>query len=345
MHYFQNLFLFNKSQDSFLRPLGSGLSIAVPIILSFFLKDIRVASLGILGSFAYLSFQKKSVSYNINAISLHGFLLFTSFSLGLYTVSIPWIIPFSLSIIFFSSFVLTKIYHIPKPNYSFIIMLFAMGISMPATNQIFDISFYLFFGIGGALFSGIFISLLEKLPLKIKKTTYEQLSFKDKYYITIYEFPDLFIKAINFSTILFCSAYIAYLLKDYNGQWVLISASSVLAGEDTQKIKERSLQRIIGTIIGLIIGSILLTFDLPTVVQLLLLIPLNIGVEYFMSRNYAIANIFINPQVILLVNLVSPIANYTVIYSRFINLIIGVCLSMSLILLSDYSIKIFKKNF
>ncbi|MDU5512009.1 FUSC family protein [Enterococcus gilvus] len=345
MSHFQSLFLFNKSKDTFFRPLGSGLSIAIPILLSFFLKDIQVASLGVMGSFAYLSFQRRSVLYNVQAICVHGILLFLSFSLGLYAASISWAIPLIISVISFTAFILTKMYQIPKPSYSFIIMLFATGITLPETHHVVQTSYYLLFGIVGAIISGLLVSFIERLPLKTSVNPHERLSFKDKYYVTIYEFPDLFIKAINFSTILFLTAYISYLLRDYSGQWILISASSVLAGEYTQKIKERSLHRIIGTILGLMVGFLLIALDFPNFVNLILLIPLNIGVEYFMSRNYAVANVFINPQVLLLVSLVSTTDKYNFVYYRFISLIIGVSLTIVLVLIFDYSLKIFRRDY
>lgn len=345
MSHFQSLFLFNESKDTFFRPLGSGLSIAIPVILSFFLKDIQIASLGVLGSFAYLSFQRRSVLYNVQAICVHGILLFLSFSLGMYAASISWAIPLIISFISFVAFLITKIYRISKPSYSFIIMLFATGITLPETHYVVQTSYYLLYGIIGAITSGLLVSFIEGLPLKTKIEPYERLSFKDKYYVTIYEFPDVFIKAINFSTILFLAAYLSYLLRDYNGHWILISASSVLAGENTQKIKERSLHRVIGTILGLMVGFLLITLDFPNVVKLILLIPLNVGVEYFMSRNYAVANVFINPLVLLLVSLVSTTNRYNFVYYRFFNLIIGVSLTIALVLIFDYSLKIFKRNY
>ena len=345
MTHLKELFIFNRSQDSFLRPLGSGMSMGVPVLLAFLLKDMQVATLGVMGSFAYLSFQKKSLLYNMKAISIHGILLVLSFTLGVYSVMVPSTIPFVISMISFAGFIITKIYRIPKPDYFFIIMLFATGVALPSGDHVFATSAYLFFGVGGALFSGLVISVLEKLPLRQPKAAYANLSLPDKYYVTIYHHPDVILKALHFSMILFCAAYISYLLRDYNGHWILISTSSVLAGEYPEKIKERSYQRVLGSVIGLTLGFILISLDLPTTAKLCLLIPLNIGVEYFMSRNYAVANIFTNPQVLLLVSLMHVDGGYTIIYHRLFNLIIGVCITISFILLTEYSIKTLNRRY
>jgi uncharacterized membrane protein YgaE (UPF0421/DUF939 family) len=93
------------------------------------------------------------------------------------------------------------------------------------------------------------------------------------------------------------------------------------------------------------VGFLLIALDFPNFVNLILLIPLNIGVEYFMSRNYAVANVFINPQVLLLVSLVSTTDKYNFVYYRFISLIIGVSLTIVLVLIFDYSLKIFRRDY
>lgn len=339
--------LFNSklSKDSFFRPLGAGIAMAIPLICSLFLHDSKIASIGVMGSFSYLAFQYSSISYNVRAISLHGLALLLALSLGLYSALAPWSIPFTISAISFLAFILTKLYHIPKPDYFFVIMLYATGTNLPATHGVLVTSSYLFYGIAGALISGLFVSLVEKLPITIPKEVYARLRIHDKYYTTIYKEPMTILKAMHFSMILFCSAYISQLLMHHNGYWILISSAAVLSGEHMDKIKERSIQRVIGGVIGLLLGSMIISLDLPLTINFTVLIMLNIATEYFMPRNYAVANFFINPQVLLLGTLVAGNVSFNLVPYRFSGILIGSTIAVILMLIADYAVNTLNKKY
>jgi len=88
------------------------------------------AQYGVIESFAYLSYQHISLTYNIKTISIQGIILTISFTLGVFINHNIWILPFIIAIITAFGYLTTKIYKIPKPGYFFIIMVFAMRISI-----------------------------------------------------------------------------------------------------------------------------------------------------------------------------------------------------------------------
>ncbi|WP_373279875.1 FUSC family protein [Lactococcus fujiensis] len=73
-----------------------------------------------------------------------------------------------------------------------------------------------------------------------------------------------------------------------------MSSAAVLSGEELKIIKTRYHGRIVGSIVGLLIGAGLTLLNLSIVEIVLVLMLLNILVEYFMPRNYALANFFTN---------------------------------------------------
>ena len=327
--------------NKFLRPLGSGLAMAVPLVMGILTRDLRICSVGAMGAFSYLAFQHRSVTYNLKAIMLHGLALLLAFVLGASTAMIPWSAPFIISILSFVAFIASKVFRIPKPDYFFVIMLYATGYNFQAASftGILQHSTYLLYGIAGSLLSGCLVSLLEKLPYRVMKEDFQLLSVRDKYRLMLMEHPNTLLKALHFSMVLFIATYIAYLLRDSNGYWVLISAAAVLAGEHMDRIKDRTVGRVLGGIVGLLMGFLLMSLGLPLVVKALILVILNVLTELYMPTNYMVANFFTNPQVLLLMTISSNFTSLTLIPMRFSGTLIGSLLALVLIFVMERSLQ------
>ncbi|MGX4687123.1 FUSC family protein [Vagococcus sp. JNUCC 83] len=345
MTYLKNIFVTKKIDDSFLRPLGAGLSMFITLLIAVILNDTKIATIGIMGAFSYLYFQYTSVKQNMVYIAYHGVSLYLAFTIGIYASTYPAIIPFLISIISFLCFLAAKLFNVPKPDYFFILMLFATGTNLKATSHILQTSNYLLYGIISALISGGIVSLLLKLPIKKISTLDPKLSLQDRYYIMIYNDSDIILKAIHFSSIIFCSSYLATLFNEQNGYWILITSVAILSGEKIEAIRIRSHQRVIGSIIGLALGIFLLNLDLSRIWVYLIIVILNVCVVYFVPRNYAIANFFTNPQILLLSSLNTTSVNISLIPYRLFSTIIGVGIVLILMYLFDYGLTISKRTF
>jgi len=345
MSYLKNLFTQKQIDDSFLRPLGAGLAMFITLLFAITLNDTKIATIGIMGAFAYLYFQYTSVCKNLVYIACHGISLYVAFTIGIYAGLYPVIIPFLISFISFFCFLLTKLFNVPKPDYFFILMLFATGTNLTNVGNILYTSHYLFYGILGALLSGGIISVLLKLPFKSTNLSRPSLSLTDQYYIMIYKDSDIILKAIHFSSVIFCSSYVATLFNEQNGYWILITSVAILGGEKIDEIRIRSHQRMIGSIIGLILGIVLINLSLSQIAIYLIIVLLNILVVFFVPRNYAIANFFTNPQILLLSSLNSTHVNLSIIPYRLFSTIIGIGIVLILMILFDYGLAISKKNY
>jgi hypothetical protein len=160
-----------KDKRKVLRPLGSGFAMAVPLFIGILVQDPLISSVGAMGAFSYLAFQHRSLFYNLRAILTHGAALLLAFILGAGTALIPWSAPFIIGALSFSAFLLSKVMRIPKPDYFFVLMLYATGFNFHAAHlgEILHHSSYLLYGIAGSLLAGLVISLAEQLPLKEEK--------------------------------------------------------------------------------------------------------------------------------------------------------------------------------
>ncbi|SJZ68633.1 Fusaric acid resistance protein-like [Pilibacter termitis] len=340
------LFKQNKVQDSVLRPIGAGLSVLYPLGVGLLFHNLHIAQFGILGAFSFLAFQRISIAYNLKAISIHGICILLSFILGMLSVKAFWIFPFLIAITSFFGFMVVKIYRIPKPAHFFVLMLLATGgnTHLISTN-IFYVASCLIIGILSSIFNGLLISLLENLPLRHEKSSHQRLYWRDKLYVTIDERPKILLDALHFSFILFVAGYVAYLLKENFGHWVLISCAAVLAGEEIEVIKRRYLGRIVGSMIGLFLGVVLISLKLPTIALMFIIILLNILIEYFMPRNYTIANFFTNPLVLLLSLLTSNQSASELVLGRFTGVILGSVIAFLLISMMHKALRLSKMEY
>lgn len=227
MTYLKNIFIQKKIDDSFLRPLGAGFAMFITLLFAVILDDTKIATIGIMGAFSYLYFQYTSVYQNIRFIFFHGISLYISFTIGIYAGFHSETIPFLISILSFFCFLVTKLFNVPKPDYFFILMLFATGTNLSDIQHIFTTSNYLLFGIFGALISGGVISFLLKLPLKNSTKNEPSLTLKDNYYVMIYRDPDIILKAIHFSSIIFCS--VQHMCQLYSMNKMVTGFSSYLS--------------------------------------------------------------------------------------------------------------------
>lgn len=334
------LLSYKQHHDSILRPIGAGLSILYPLMIGLLCHNLAISQFGILGAFSYLAYQRISLVYNLKATAYHGVSLIAAFSLGIFVAKGIFLLPFVIALLNIIGFLIIKIYDIPKPGHFFVIMVFATAtnVHLPLSD-LPKIIVYLGIGVLSGMLNATLLSCIEKLPWQGQQTAFQKLSFKDKYYVMIYKRPRILIDAINFTFILFIAGYIAYLLRDNFGYWVLISSAAVLSGEEIDIIKHRYLGRIVGSIVGLLIGTILVSLPLSMLAVIFLLLFLNILVEYFMPRNYALANIFTNPLVLLL-SLLTHQQNHTaLILGRLNGVIIGSLLVAVFISMMHYALR------
>lgn len=337
----KDIFKTKKVNDTIMRPLGAGLSILYPLLIGLIFHNMVLAQFAVLGAFSFLAFQKKDIYYNLKATLLHGGSLIISFILGVLVAKYIFLLPFFIALLSIIGFLIVKIYNIPKPSHFFVLMLFATGTNislMPV--EIPKIALYVSIGVLSGIVNAMVISYTMRLPWNTPKTRFQKLSLKDKYYVLLYRKPKVWIDTIHFAFILFIAGYIAYLLREDFGYWILISSAAVLSGEEVEIIKHRYRGRIIGGIIGILIGVCLMTLHLSIIEIILVLLVLNILVEYFMPRNYAIANFFTNPLVMLLSLLTSVKSPSFLVLTRLNGAILGSLLAAFLISIMHYALRI-----
>lgn len=313
--------MIRQAQASPLRLIGAGLSLAIPLLTGFFLHNMMIGTFGALGSFVFLYYQPMPLMQVLKRLTITGCFFLLSFSLGILSTFVPWTIPFTIALVSFAGRLTYRLYHITKPGAFFIIMVTAMATSTRLTAvEILPVLFSLLFGILCSVGLAVLVNYLTFYDrIFTLQDTEPQLTFLERLLLD----PASILESLHYAIILFFASYISQSLNLGNSYWMTISCVAVLQGDNLRAIMQRNIQRIAGTIVGLILAAIVLNLPLSILQTILLLFVLNIVIEFFMPRNYAIANFFTTPVSLLLSNLSHQQFITNIISYRFLGILFG----------------------
>lgn len=330
-----------KKNYKFLKPLGSWVAMLLAIALGVYTHNYNIQTLGILGAFAFHIFQiDKSVIYNLQLVAIHGVALVLSFFIGLVCSMHIWYIPGTILVISFILHLLTNIYGIPNPKYFFIIVFFIIGSNFKVGDWHHGLvlSMYLFIGVFTSLIMAFVVCWVRGFPNFVKGQNRLRWRLKDSYRAALDEQPKLILRAIHFSEIIFISAYLAMLMKEQRGYWILITSSAILLGNNFKGIKARSIDRLFGSMVGVLIGSALLQIHCGLFGKSIILSILFALVIYFAPRSYLATNFFATPQGYMLISLTSKYQPHHLMQYRLIDTVIGAVIAFGLVAIMEYGI-------
>ncbi len=242
--------------------------------------------------------------------------LLAAFILGILSTYILWTEPFAVAIAAFLSRFFLRLFHISKPGGLFFAMLSAMGTSMSVPiTQLPVISLFFFMGVVFALIAAVITKLLDRR----KELVLTQATLKERFE----EEPLVIIDSVFYSAALFLSVYISHGLNLHNPYWLTLSCASILLAENLEAMKHRQVQYLIGSMGGLCVSAVL-SFVPFTQLQTIFLITFLYGIAQFLvARNYAVANIFLNPMALMLSTLIRGAYLMSLIEYRFLGIVLG----------------------
>ncbi len=115
--------------------------------------------------------------------------------------------------------------------------------------------------------------------------------------------------------------------------WAPVSAAAVLQATHVRMTWHRSIQRGFGTAAGLVLGALLLQAHPDPVVVAVLVVLMQLGIEVFLSRNYALGVLFITPMTMLLSDLLVPSSTYVLVRDRLGGVALGITVGLAAALL------------
>lgn len=137
--------------------------------------------------------------------------------------------------------------------------------------------------------------------------------------------PAAFVKAMVVGITVGASYYLASLAGIDNPYWVPITVAAILQGQRMTDFWQRSLHRATGTAMGMALAAGIFALSPPPLVLVVLLFVLAFTIEMLITKNYALACMFITPLTVILAH-TAPIGYdaQTLIIARMTDVLIGV---------------------
>lgn len=337
--FFKELIHYNKPKESPVRLISAGLCMISVLFTGYLSHQLAISSYGSLGIFTFLYYQRLPLKQLMLRLTIVGTFLTAANFLGMLSTHAVWTAPIVVAMVGFLGRFFFRLYGIAKPGPFFIVMVTAMGVS---TNvplaKIPVMSSYFFIGVLFSLLGAFIMHFVEKdsFPVnQVKKTLKERIN----------EDPAVVIDSLLYSGILFFAVYLSMGLQLKNPYWLVVSCASILQGDNLRAMAHRNIQRIFGTIIGLAIAAFLLNLPLSVFETLLMITALFVTVEYFVKRNYAIAQFFTTPMSLMLSMLVKQQYLYTLIQFRFLGIVIGSLLGLLAAWMMTTSLSFYNRKF
>ncbi|WP_373171019.1 FUSC family protein [Enterococcus durans] len=309
-------FRFNKIKDNPFRIMNLMILIFLVLWLGYINHNFLISSFSSLGLFTFFYYQNIPLKALLKRMFLIGCGLLIAFMLGVLSTYVPWLEPFVVAAVAFSSRFILRLFHISKPGGLFFAMLSAMGTSMTLPiAQLPQISMFFFMGVVFSLIAAIITKLLDTRPEQVIETT----TLKERFH----QDPLVIIDSVFYSAALFLSVYVSHGLNLHNPYWLTLSCASILLAENLDAMKHRQVQYLIGSMLGLIVSAILSLIPF-TQLETIFLVTFLYGISQFLvARNYAVANIFLNPMALMLSTLMRNVYLFSLIEYRFLGILLG----------------------
>ena len=316
-------FVLDSYQDTPFRSINVGVAIFALLMLGYVTKNYAITNFSSLGMMTLLYYQSLPWKQLLRRLFLIGFFLYLSFTLGVLAGNIVWIVPMTVGIIgFFCRFFL-KLYKIPRPGGLFFALLSAMGTTIHQTPaQLLNTSLYFWLGI---LFSIGMAMLTKRLDQRPEQPVLSK-SFQERYQ----DNPIIVLDSFFYGVALMLSIYISRGLDFKNPYWMTLACAAVLLADDLDSLKYRQVQYMIGAIGGLCVAALIFSASLNALLLSLVIAVLYGFSQFFMTRNYTIANFFVNPTILLLVSFSQHNSYTSLIEARFLGIFLGGGLGLGL---------------
>lgn len=301
-------------------PVLTGISVGIPLLIGLYFQNLGYGLIASLGGLVILYLPESgSLTNKISTVLISSFGFLVSFAVGqFFSFShISAVIGFGVFSMIIHGVILY--YKTAPPRSFFFVFIAAISISQPFEFNEIATKIGLI-SLGLMLSSSLVLAYLIFLSIRNKKEKQPETQSM----LTINVYAD-FWEAIIMGGFMALSLAVGYLLHLENPYWIPVSSAAVMQGASRSHIWQRTFHRILGTTVGLGLTWGLLSISRSPVTIVVSIIALQMIVETFVVRNYALTVLFITPLAIFLAEADKPIIyNPDLLISlRFQEIIIG----------------------
>ena len=110
----------------------------------------------------------------------------------------------------------------------------------------------------------------------------------------------VFVNSIRHGIVLLIAGLVAFNMPFTRPYWITLSCAAVMCGSTIMATFHRAIQRSVGTMVGICLAIIILSFNPQGFMVVIINMCLTALIELAITRNYALAAIFITPNAILI---------------------------------------------
>lgn len=317
---FIQLFAFKENRRKWQIALLATICIGAPLLMGLYFGNLKNGlTASICGLVILYLPDQGSLTNRLVTILVCSFGFMASYTFGLIFSANSYLSIVALGIFTFLVHWITLYYKAAPPRSFFFILIASLAICQPYQLESLPTKIGL---VGlGTLFS-CFLALIYLVSLSLRGNA--DLNPKVVPALEKNPYANSW-EAIILGVFISISLGIGKLLDLENPYWIPISCAAVMQGASIYNIWQRSFQRILGTFIGLGICWLILIWKPETWMICLSIILLQFIVEMLVTRQYAIAVIFITPMTILMAEAANPLIHSpeTLVALRFWEILIG----------------------
>lgn len=317
----KTLFKLKHSERLWHIPLMAMLATGIPLLTGWYFDNLQAGLLACLAGLVILYLPS-----NIPTPQRMLTMLVCSFGFMLsFAVGITFSFNFVISSIAFGIFVtavqwINLYFNTRPPGSYFFIMVASMSSNMPF--NLASIPTRLGYVVMGTMFA---CTLAMIYSLIVGKKYNSKTTAPLIVPVPIKKQVDYLIHSLIVGAFMFISLLTGHLLKLNNPYWIPASCAAIMQGISLYHVWQRALQRITGTFIGLGLCWLLISIsDSPLYICICIMV-LQFIIEMFVTRNYAVAVIFITALTVLLADAANPLISTpnALITARFLDIVIG----------------------
>lgn len=291
----QNLFHIQQNNRAWAIPFLAALCVGTPIIVGYLVDHLQYGVYACISGLviAYLP-HKGSLTHRMINVLISSFGFMFSMTIGLIFSFNPIVASLVFGLFSFAVHWVTLYYKTSPPGSFFFILIASMAITTPFTPAEIPLRA----GLIGLSTMFTCIVALSYTLFVIYKENNEGTRQAPKM-IVKNSFANS-MEAIIMGVFMFLSLFIGYLLDFDKPYWISISCSAVMLGASLYHIRQRTIHRILGTFIGMGLSWLILSYVKSELSICIAIILLQFIIEVLITRQYALAVIFITPFTILL---------------------------------------------
>lgn len=300
----KGLVTLRTSNRPWMIPLLAAICIGAPLLAGLYLGDLQSGLFACLSAMVILYLPAKApVAVKMVTLLTCAFGFLFSFAVGLLFSFNPWVAAIVLGI--FATFVhwVNLYFATPPPGSFFFVMIAAMTLTFPYEAKLIPHKLGLM--ALGTIFTctlGFIYSLVAARKLPARQDHHITTPLRKNSQVNL-------IEAAIHGLFLFGALAIGYLAEMENPYWVPISCAAVMQGASRYHIWQRSFHRILGTFVGVGLCWMLLQIITTPLEMVLAIILLQFIIEMLITRQYALAVIFITPLTVFLAEIGVPMAS------------------------------------